>query len=62
MELPLVEAQARLEHLPEELGRAGNKDVVTIIREGEPVLVVLPWELYNMLTTVLTAMGKQRDE
>jgi hypothetical protein len=62
MEMTLVEAQERLEQLPEELERTGNKDVVTIIREGEPVLAVLPWDLYNMLTNVLTAMGKQRDE
>ena len=62
MEITLDEAQERLEQLPEVLERAGNKDVVTIIREGKPVLAVLPWELYNMLTNVLAAMGKQQDE
>jgi antitoxin YefM len=53
--LTITEARERLTHLPEELGEA--HEALAITRHGEPVLAVLPWELYEALMETLEVLG-----
>ena len=53
--LNITEARERLTQLPEELGEA--HEALTITRHGEPVLAVLPWELYEAIMETLEILG-----
>lgn len=53
MDLTMTEARDRLTRLPEELADKHNTEAVTITRHGQPVLAVLPWELYEALLETL---------
>jgi antitoxin YefM len=53
--LNISEARERLTQLPEELAEA--HEALTITRHGEPVLAVLPWELYEAIIETLEILG-----
>ncbi|MCL4507976.1 MAG: type II toxin-antitoxin system Phd/YefM family antitoxin [Chloroflexi bacterium] len=53
--LSITEARDRLTRLPDEL--AGEHEALTITRYGEPVLAILPFELYESIIETLDVMG-----
>jgi antitoxin YefM len=53
--LPMVEARARLTRLPEELSRAPH--AVAVTRQGNPVLAIIPWELYEGIVETLEVLA-----
>lgn len=53
--LNITEARKRLTTLPEDL--AASPGVVKITRNGEPVLAVLSWELYESLMETMEVMA-----
>lgn len=53
--LSISEARERLTRLPDEL--AESKEAVTVTRRNEPVLAILPWELYETIMETLDVMG-----
>jgi PHD/YefM family antitoxin component YafN of YafNO toxin-antitoxin module len=55
--LSIMEARKQLTSLPETLFHNGQLDVLEITRRGKPVLAVLPWELYEVVSETLEVMG-----
>ena len=55
--LSIMEARKQLTSLPETLIHNGQLDVLEITRRGKPVLAVLPWELYEVISETLEIMG-----
>lgn len=55
--LSIMEARKQLTSLPETLMHDGQVDVLEITRRGKPVLAVLPWELYEVISETLEVMG-----
>jgi antitoxin YefM len=53
--LNITDARDHLTRLPEEL--AEDHEILTITRHGEPVLAVLPWELYEAIMETLEILG-----
>jgi prevent-host-death family protein len=56
-ELSMSEARDRLTRLPEELAGNGHPEAITITRHGEPVLAVMPYELYESLVETLEVLA-----
>lgn len=56
--LPIITARDQLTRLPEELAR--NTGTVTVTRHGEPVLAILPWNLYESIVETLEILGDQQ--
>lgn len=57
--LSIMEARKQLTSLPETLMHDGRVDVLEITRRGKPVLAVMPWELYEVLSETLEVMADQ---
>lgn len=57
--LPMMEARSRLTTLPEEFERNPETGAVTVTRRGKPVLVVMPWDLYDSIVETLEILGDQ---
>lgn len=55
-ELTISEARKALLDLPEKLARTSDR-AVTITRRGQPVLAILPWELYESIVETLEILG-----
>jgi prevent-host-death family protein len=55
-ELTISEARKALLDLPEKLARTPER-AVTITRRGQPVLAILPWELYESIVETLEILG-----
>jgi prevent-host-death family protein len=55
--IPIIEARHRLTGLPEEL--ALKPDAIAVTRRGEPVLAILPWELYESIAETLEILGDE---
>ncbi len=53
--LSISEAREQLTRLPDELAR--SHEAVTVTRRNEPVLAILPWELYDAILETLEVMG-----
>lgn len=58
--LPIVEARNKLTTLPEKFEQEPDMDAVIVTRRGQPVLAILPWELYDALTETLEIIGNRR--
>ena len=56
-ELSITEARDKLTLLPEELMREPGALAVT--RRGEPVLAIMPWELYESIVETVEIMGDE---
>ena len=54
-QMPLAEAQEVLAQLPERL--AQGKQPLALTRSGDPVLAVLPWDLFESLVETLEIMS-----
>jgi PHD/YefM family antitoxin component YafN of YafNO toxin-antitoxin module len=57
LKLTVAEAQSRLSQLPGELTQDSHSDVALITDNGEPALVIVPWELYDGLLETLEILG-----
>jgi antitoxin YefM len=57
MELPIIKARDRLTSLPEEL--AEEPGAIAVTRRGEPVLAILPWELYESIVETLEILSDE---
>lgn len=55
--IPIINARDRLSSLPEELEQ--DPQAVTVTRHGEPVLAILPWNLYESIVETLEILGDQ---
>ena len=55
-ELTISEARKALLDLPEKLARTPDRAVM-ITRRGQPVLAILPWELYESIVETLEILG-----
>jgi prevent-host-death family protein len=53
--LPIIKARDRLTSFPEELER--EPGAITVTRHGEPVLAILPWNLYESIVETLEIMS-----
>lgn len=53
--ISINEAREELPRLVDEL--AQSHETVTVIRRDEPVLVILPWELYEGIIETVDVMG-----
>jgi antitoxin YefM len=56
-QLPITRARHELTLLPERL--AADPGAIAITRRGEPVLALLPWELYESLVETLEVLADQ---
>lgn len=57
IQLPIIKARDRLTSLPEEL--AEEPGAIAVTRRGEPVLAILPWDLYESLMETLEILGDE---
>lgn len=55
-ELSITEARERLTRLPDEL--AASHETLAITRHNQPVLAVLPWDLYEAILETLEVMSE----
>ena len=55
--LPITRARAELTSLPDRLAK--EPGAVAVTRRGEPVLAILPWELYESLEETLAILGDE---
>lgn len=56
-QLTISEARKELLDLPEKLARVPER-AVTITRRGQPVLAVMPWELYESIIETLDILSE----
>lgn len=55
--LSITQARDELTSLPDRLARSSS--TVTVTRRGEPVLAILPWELYESLQETLEVLADE---
>ena len=55
--MQMVKARQALTRLPEELKQADTMTTLAVTRKGEPVLAILPWELYEGIVETLEILG-----
>ncbi len=53
--MPISEARAQLMTLASALGKEQN--TVKVTKRGEPVLAIIPWEVYESLMETMEIMG-----
>jgi antitoxin YefM len=56
-QIPIIKARDRLTSLPEEL--AEEPGAIAVTRRGEPVLAILPWDLYESIVETLEILGDE---
>lgn len=57
--IPITKARSQLTELPEEFGKNPHMDAVTVTRRGEPVLAILPWEMYESLVETMEILSDE---
>ena len=57
--MPMIEARQKLTSLPETFAENPDLDTVAITRRGQPVLAVMPWDLYEALVETLEVLGDE---
>lgn len=55
--LTITEAREQLTKLPDQFAEEQAPEPVTVTRHGEPVLAILPWELYESLVETLEILS-----
>jgi prevent-host-death family protein len=55
--IPIIKARDMLTSLPEEL--AEEPGAIAVTRRGEPVLAILPWDLYESIMETLEILGDE---
>ena len=56
-QMPIIKARDRLTSLPEELEQ--EPGAIAVTRRGEPVLAILPWELYESIVETLEILSDE---
>jgi prevent-host-death family protein len=56
-QIPIIKARDRLTSLPEEL--AEEPGAIAVTRRGEPVLAILPWDLYESIVETLEILSDE---
>ena len=57
--MPIIEARNKLTSLPEKFAGEPEPGAVAVTRRGEPVLAILPWELYESIVETLDVLGDE---
>lgn len=57
LKLTLSEARKHLARLPDELTQGALPAVAIVVENGEPVLAILPWNVYDGLLETLEILG-----
>jgi PHD/YefM family antitoxin component YafN of YafNO toxin-antitoxin module len=57
--MPIIEAREKLSTLPEAFAEDPEMGAAAITRRGQPVLAVMPWELYEALVETLDVLGDE---
>ena len=57
--MSIIEARNKLTSLPEQFAAEPEPGVVAVTRRGEPVLAILPWDLYESITETLDVLGDE---
>jgi prevent-host-death family protein len=55
--LTITEAREQLTRLPDQFAQEEQPEPVTVTRHGEPVLAILPWDLYESLVETLEILS-----
>lgn len=55
--LNITQARSQLPRLAEELRARRDLDAIALTRHGEPVLALMPWELYETLIDTLDVLS-----
>lgn len=55
--LSITEAREQLTRLPRQFAERPELGAVMLTRHGEPVMVLMPWELYEAITETLEILG-----
>jgi hypothetical protein len=58
LSIPLAKLNERIASLPEQLLQESDLGVVKVMRDGQPVLAILPWELYAVIIETLNLQGE----
>lgn len=58
--LTITEARERFTRLPEEFAKRPRLGAVKITRRKEPVMALMPWELYESLIETIDVMADER--
>jgi len=56
-QIPIIKARDRLTSLPEEL--IEEPGAIAVTRRGEPVLAILPWDLYESIMETLEILSDE---
>ena len=57
--LPITRARSQLLDLAEELNRNPEVGAVAVTKRGQPVLALMPWELYESIVETLEILGDE---
>ena len=57
--LPITRARSQLLDLAEELNRNPEVGAVAVTKRGQPVLALMPWELYEGIVETLEILGDE---
>ena len=55
--IPITKARYKLKDLCKEFAREKEPEAVTVTRRGEPILAVIPWDLYETLIETLEILS-----
>ncbi len=55
--LSITEAREQLTRLPQQFADHPEMGALALTRRGEPVMVIMPWELYDAITETLDILG-----
>jgi hypothetical protein len=58
LSIPMAKLSDRIASLPEQLLQEPELGVVKVMRDGQPVLAILPWELYAVILETLGLQGE----
>jgi hypothetical protein len=58
LSIPMTKLSDRIASLPEQLLQEPELGVVKVMRDGQPVLAILPWELYAVILETLGLQGQ----
>ena len=57
--MPIIEARNKLTSLPERFAGEPGPGAVAVTRRGEPVLAILPWDLYESIVETLEVLSDE---
>jgi antitoxin YefM len=55
--IPISHARARLLRLAEELAADPSRDAIALTKHGQPLLALMPWDLYQTVTETLEILS-----